>query len=33
MGQPFLGEMHLDPTMNQFNITCMGYDIQRDDEE
>jgi twinkle protein len=33
MGQPFLAEMRLDPTMNQFNITRMGYDILQDDEE
>lgn len=27
MGKPFLAEMRLDTTMNQFNITRMGYDI------
>ena len=25
MGSPFLAEMRLDPTMNQFHITRMGY--------
>jgi hypothetical protein len=33
MGQPFLAEMRLDTTMNQFHITRMGYDILRDGEE
>src|SRR5262245_283429 len=33
MGQPFLAEMRLDPTMNRFNITRMGYDVLQHDKE
>ena len=33
MGQPFLAEMRLDPAMNQFHITRMGFDILRDEED
>lgn len=31
MGKPFLAEMRLDPTLNKFHITRMGYDILGDD--
>jgi hypothetical protein len=33
MRQPFLAEMRLDPAMNQFHITRMGFDILRDEED
>jgi hypothetical protein len=33
MGQPFFAEMRLDPAMNQFHITRMGFDILRDEED